>query len=1258
MFPKHLSKFRNRGQESSALVITLATLVLVSAILLLFFDQSILNRQISFSSAGQYRADVLAHTAVDTITGDLRTEIWAGSTTNTTSGGSNIYIPIANSPVTNLFMVPYRVADQGYTNLVAQSASASNFWVGANYTLTSPVRSAANNRTATTSANGRSIKFNRWNKAGLLGDPGTGPEPTAPASYAPPDWVLVTRQGVVTNAVTSMPSIAALADKTSTNPNYAVGRYAYTIYNEGALLDANVVGFPETLSASTFNTERGLLPQVDLANLLSLPSIGDSANATNDANNLVAWRNAGTVQSPFNYTNYVFNATNGFASVAGAGTQIVVNGASDPVPPPGDQAFVSRQDLINYIKSNSSSMTAALPFLGTSTLASDQPSYYPDPTRPKVSPTQDDITNPNVMSIRVQSVFTRSSDGTQSVVGEPLLKHRFPLSRLALFQNPTANETLIQTYFCMKQRSDGLWDYYDPDTSPPSAATQTPSTTLPTIKTLAQVASTSPGREPTFWELLQAGILTGSLGNDVAGHVAWSTAQNQSQTRQILTIGLSIIDQYNPDDSTTDTPTVINFGSSLLKYTSTENDGTTTYPGGTILPYPYTSTVSSPPAAQLAALQNLPVAGVENLPYIMGISHSFFRDTTTTTAPITYQPFPYPTTYSNTPSNAAGPVPGIYLDGYFMFFLWNPHRNSSNSQAGTFRIVVTGETSIWADNALSEGPTAINSNGVHLESDVILNNGTILQFHTTAAAGATPARLFSTIDALKASDVDPNKDLPNCDPRDLFPYDPAHPLTPPNPLKEVGILMGWVNIDKTDYQATFHAPPWPFPHVPYPWDQYNFNYGGGCDVYYPNDPIHFPAETPTQPLTFVLEKKVQIGATTDWIPYQIIPYYEADWGLQGGTTADTDYYIDSVSTQMNNGTFLPTAATSTYVPTSPFAPYNATYPNTPATILSFFHSDPRTTRFGAGLGNQHPDFNLINPTSSQPVPSASSPISAPLGPFSTAGFTLADYAYNQASSPHYQDNDTVVRQGDSNTANLPDSPYNYSGPDGASTPSDAQPIMLNRPFTSVAEMGYAFRDDPWRTLNFSSTDSADSGLLDLFCLTENDNATRAGVVDVNNASVEVLTALLANAYRDTYVPTAGTPAPPSTETPNATPPLTSAEALPIAKAIRTALGPPDAPTMVLRNVSDLPLLITTIAASLPDTFKYKREAVVRSLADVMNTRTWNLMIDVIAQSGRYTSTSKNLNDFTVEGERRYWVHLAVDRFTGEVLATQIEPVVE
>jgi hypothetical protein len=52
------------------------------------------------------------------------------------------------------------------------------------------------------------------------------------------------------------------------------------------------------------------------------------------------------------------------------------------------------------------------------------------------------------------------------------------------------------------------------------------------------------------------------------------------------------------------------------------------------------------------------------------------------------------------------------------------------------------------------------------------------------------------------------------------------------------------------------------------------------------------------------------------------------------------------------------------------------------------------------------------------------------------------------------------------------------------------------------------------------------------------------------------------------------------------------------------------------------------------------------------------MLDVIAQSGRYSSGETDLRKFVVEGEQRYWVHVAIDRFTGQVLDKRIEAVNE
>jgi hypothetical protein len=52
------------------------------------------------------------------------------------------------------------------------------------------------------------------------------------------------------------------------------------------------------------------------------------------------------------------------------------------------------------------------------------------------------------------------------------------------------------------------------------------------------------------------------------------------------------------------------------------------------------------------------------------------------------------------------------------------------------------------------------------------------------------------------------------------------------------------------------------------------------------------------------------------------------------------------------------------------------------------------------------------------------------------------------------------------------------------------------------------------------------------------------------------------------------------------------------------------------------------------------------------------MIECNRTSGRYPSTATGLANFVVEGEKRYWLHIAIDRFTGEVIDQQLEAVYE
>ncbi len=126
-------------------------------------------------------------------------------------------------------------------------------------------------------------------------------------------------------------------------------------------------------------------------------------------------------------------------------------------------------------------------------------------------------------------------------------------------------------------------------------------------------------------------------------------------------------------------------------------------------------------------------------------------------------------------------------------------------------------------------------------------------------------------------------------------------------------------------------------------------------------------------------------------------------------------------------------------------------------------------------------------------------------------YELASLWKNTRNSPTYytdrgKKGAQVTRVGDTALEAASPSPLSFAS---------ARPIVLNRPFKSVAELAYAFRDLPGKSLNFSQDVenddpqklTADAALLDLFSMSE--SPIRAGVVNLNAASESTLTALLA-----------------------------------------------------------------------------------------------------------------------------------------------------
>jgi hypothetical protein len=347
----------------------------------------------------------------------------------------------------------------------------------------------------------------------------------------------------------------------------------------------------------------------------------------------------------------------------------------------------------------------------------------------------------------------------------------------------------------------------------------------------------------------------------------------------------------------------------------------------------------------------------------------------------------------------------------------------------------------------------------------------------------------------------------------------------------------------------------------------------------------------------------------------------------------------------------------------------------------FVALDPRTVRFGiwASDGNStanDTDYDIGAEDTMDENPTGLELVSAlkpqPASSFPTTGktyFYSSNDPNNSASNGNrYADLDGVTRRADwttdvNGTTAKKTVMYASASPSPipSPTPNNSQdrPQNLSSFFQSVAELGQVFRDQPWKTLSFSMTNSADSGLLDVFTL--QDVPMVAGKTDLNTKQPPVLTAILAQATKNLN----GGQAVGSTS-PNNGPTLVPGD---ISQIITRLIGltTTDAGAQAMANKAELVTRLMEDASLNANVWtklatnpynKETRESVIRAFCDATQTRTWNLMIDLIAQSGRYPATATDVSQFIVEGEKRYWLHVAIDRFTGDVIDQQLEPVYE
>jgi hypothetical protein len=351
--------------------------------------------------------------------------------------------------------------------------------------------------TAAPSQNGRAVGPARWNAPFLL----TGGGFTSTNQLA--QWIYVLRDGTVAGAP-------------STN---AVGRFACHVYDIGGLLDANATGYPDSIAPGTTN----------LAALKGTPAGADLSviPGVTSANAFVRWRNTNSAGSAAGYLGAVTNA-------AAAGFLR---------PAAGDQRLQSRRDLIAMARDAGSGLTTnALPYFTAFSRALDAPCHSPAAGRPKVQDNklatygQEDAFNPSLVDTRVTRAFTRA-DGTPARPGEPLLASRFPLERLALL--PAAPDAVgassdLHRFFGLTRSSGSAPWVYDHGAGD-------------RILRLEEVAAA--GREPDFFELLQAAISVGSLaqsgGDNYSSRPVGGAERNLYY--HIIQLGANIIDQWDSD---------------------------------------------------------------------------------------------------------------------------------------------------------------------------------------------------------------------------------------------------------------------------------------------------------------------------------------------------------------------------------------------------------------------------------------------------------------------------------------------------------------------------------------------------------------------------------------------------------------------------------------------------------------------------------------------------------------------------------------
>lgn len=1313
-------QFWSRRNSGFALIVILAFVVLLTIMVLAYFSYSAQQRQISNANSNHSTANIFAQGAVNTIISDLKQEIYLGSI-NSTYGTNQVSIPLASSNAAptlvgtssnlpNLLKrsasgLPFSPGRANVTSAVSTTNASQNGrsfsaarwnssmllpkantnstdltpanftapdWVlvdrgGGNPTAWNPGLKWSNASTNTNSVVGR-YAYAIYDEGGLLDVNVAGYPPGATNMATAYKNTLasadLTQVGLSTNVISAMVGwrnvASALPD--GNFPNYTFSTAAQSGFFKN--IEANTSGFLRTMSTNVVagESDRMFISRqqfIQFANYLADSGLQSKASLQN------ALQYLGTSSRGLEQPSFAPNTSR----------PKIIGGSAPPV---GNQvnSYLGNNDAVGG----------------------------------------DDIINRSFLSVRVINGFTRW-DGTQAVPNEPLIMKRFSLRRLGYltFEGPSSTASVsTKNKLLAAGVTQATIDEGTPEniykcfglTWNPTGRTWQYNHGSATIMTLGQAAAAN--REPDFFEMLKGSINVGSLAK--AGPNLHNNQGNYQYTvdttldYHVLQIGANIIDQSDFDSY----PTVVQINSAA---------GWRNFRGVEDLPYFY----RYHPMTVVTRLP-VPLLSTSDTVRWYFVSSGSLATTTLNCAPgsVTdageaayllvpdvWNPHNASTTLSSSDSRPARfRLAVITQDPLGQTPAWNtgalskvngdwyddiPLKASIPTPLAPLAESTTAFTFGDDGGKLYREPTLLYRNDAPLNSgitpDVNSTAGPYVDVNTNVSyfgvcVGKTPVSYTSSPDSAKYYGVTSSGTMA---PNTTCIFQGSY--LEPNQAVQVGGFAQYTF--RLQYQAADGT-----------WVTYDEKYPDFHGLYRPN----------------LIVNKANYANGKWKNPYSSGQMNDCSTGYDPRTARfgiGTATSLDKAATSPKTA-FLEPGAASNYQSGSDSG--NQAFADSRATIMvtqrpiadrgnQVNYSTPGMTsdpgknaqiRFFGGVGYSASNGQNTSPTCYD-------------GLWSQNDSSIKMPARDNTTQVQffYEDPDGIGRRGmaayadktllsNASVVGMPHATANtyLANSYGVGTPtaqSQSRPTILNRPFRNVAELGYAFRGVLWKQIDFFTPESGDTALLDTFCINDAPvGAMVAGKVNLNTRQPNVLKAVLAGAYREEFAILPGTL--PSgvlktpldaTEAANVANKLVSITSdtnsawrgplsnvgqlvgryVPNAGSVGTATDAlvfTEPVTGVSYTYSGLSAALdaTVLTNSTASVIQRLREASIRPLAAAGQVRVWNLMIDVVAQVGRYGPGAGALDQFTVEGEQRFWVHVAIDRMTGKVIDQQWEQVTE